>query len=232
MKAKKIVTRWLVLPFVVLASVVSSAQQLPPSSYYASVSNSTSTALKSALHDIIKGHTVIPYSATSFDTHDALVVLDRDPSNSANVLLIYSGYSVAASTWPNWNREHIWPQSFGVDSGDQNSDLFNLRACDQGVNSSRGNKYFDVSTGSITYPTDAPSSSYDGDSWEPRDADKGFVARATFYITTRYDGTGGDSDLQLADSPSAGAHVFAKRSRCWIGTGAFPQRTRSAPVTA
>ncbi len=223
------------LGWVLLATpVLGHAQQLPPFSYYVSVTNKTGTTLKSALHDIINGHTVIPYNSSSFDTHDALVVLDQDPSNSANVLLIYSGYSVAASTWPDWNREHIWPQSFGVDSGDPNSDLFNLRACDSGVNSSRGNKYFDVSTGSITYPPDAPGSSYDGDSWEPRDADKGFVARVTFYMTTRYDGTGGDLNLQLADSPSAGTQVFAKRSTLLDWNRRFPptdaERNRNGAI--
>ncbi len=210
------------------------AQQLPPFVYYLSATNKTSTVLKSALHGIINGHTVIPYSSSDLDTHDALVVLDRDPANSANVLLIYSGYSVAASTWPNWNREHIWPQSFGVDSGSPNSDLFNLRACDQGVNSSRNNKYYDVSTGSISHHPDAPESPYDGDSWEPRDADKGIVARAAFYVTTCYDGTGGDLNLQLADSPNAGTHVFAKRSTLLDWNRRFPpteaERTRNGAI--
>src|SRR2546426_363162 len=128
---------WGVVVFTFISPVLAHAQQFPPFSYYTSITNQTSTALKSALHDIIKGHTVIDYTPT----HDALVVLDQDPTNSANVILIYSGFSVAASTWPDWNREHIYPESFGTSSGPQHSDLFNLRACDQGVNSSRGNKY-------------------------------------------------------------------------------------------
>ena len=213
------------------------AQGLPPSGYYTPITNQTGATLKSALHDIIKGHTVIPYDSSSrVDTHDALVVLDRDPANSANVLLIYSGYSVPASTWPNWNREHIWPQSYGVSSGDPNSDLFNLRACDAGINSTRGNKYFDVSTGSVTYPVNAPGSSYDNDSWEPRDADKGFVARACLYMTTRYDGTGGDVNLKLADSPAAGSQTFAKLSTLLDWNRRFPpadwERTRGGLIYA
>ncbi|MGD0651802.1 MAG: endonuclease [Verrucomicrobiia bacterium] len=209
---------WLTFVFIFIVPNVAPAQQLPPYSYYATTSNTTSTTLKSALHDIVKGHTVISYTPT----HDALVVLDQDPTNSANVILIYSGYSVAASTWPGWNREHIWPESFGTSSGTQHSDLFNLRACDAGVNSSRGNKYYDVSTGTIGHYSGAPQSSYDSDSWEPWDPDKGYVARACFYMTTRYDGTGGDAYFQLAESPNAGGMIFAKLSTMLDWNRRFP----------
>ena len=209
---------WLAFVFICIVPNVAPAQQLPPYSYYATTSNTTSTTLKSALHDIIKGHTVISYTPT----HDALVVLDQDPTNSANVILIYSGFSVAASTWPSWNREHIWPESFGTSSGTQHSDLFNLRACDQGVNSSRGNKYYDVSTGTIGHYSGAPQSSYDSDSWEPWDPNKGYVARACLYMATRYDGTGGDAYFQLAEWPNAGALVFAKLSTMLDWNRRFP----------
>jgi endonuclease I len=206
------------------------AQQLPPYDFYAASSNLTGSTLKSALHNLITNHTVISYDAA----HPALTVLDQDPTNSANVILIYSGYSVPASTWPNWNREHIWPESFGTSFGTQHSDLFNLRACDQGVNSSRGNKYYDVSTPPVSHYAGAPDSSYDSDSWEPRDADKGYVARACFYMTTRYDGTGGDINMTLADSPNAGAYVFAKFSTLLDWNRRFPptdyERTRNSVI--
>jgi endonuclease I len=194
------------------------SQTLPPFTYYSSATNLTSSALEAALHNIIKGHTVIGYTPT----HESLCVLDRDPANSGNVILIYSGYSVDTNTWPSWNREHLYPESFGTSSGTQHSDLFNLRACSESVNSSRGNKYYDVSTGTITYPANAPGTSYDGDSWEPRDIDKGFVARGCFYMSTRYDGTGGDSNLQLADSPNASASIFAKLSTLLAWNRQFP----------
>ncbi|HTS19772.1 MAG TPA: endonuclease [Verrucomicrobiae bacterium] len=223
-----------VFGLVVLFPILSSAQVLPPYSYYAPASNVTGSALATALHGIIQGQTVIPYSSSSFDTHDALCVLDRDPTNSGNVIEIYSGFSVDTNTWPSWNREHLYCESFGTDSGTQHSDLFNLRACDEGVNSSRGNKYYDVSTGSITYPPGAPGTSYDGDSWEPRDADKGFVARGCFYMSTRYNGTGGDANLQLADSPNAGASIFAKLSTMLAWNRKFPpsaaERTRNGQI--
>jgi endonuclease I/PKD repeat protein len=234
MKIETGIRRWLLCCIVFVAAGYAHAQVLPPSNYYVTTTNLTGTTLKSTLHEIIKGHTVIPYSSSDFDTHDALVVLDQDPTNSANVTLIYSGYSVAASTWPSWNREHMWPESYGTDSGTQHSDLFNLRACAQGVNSSRNNKYYDVSTAPISHYSGAPDSSYDGDSWEPRDADKGLVARACFYMTTRYDGTGGDSNLQLTDSPNASSLTFAKLSTLLDWNRRFPptdwERTRNSMI--
>jgi endonuclease I len=210
---------WLLTIFALFISALARAQQLPPPNYYTSATTNVSGAgLKSTLHNTITGHTVISYDAA----HPALTVLDQDPTNSANVILIYSGYSVPASTRPDWNREHLFPESYGTDSGPQFSDVFNLRACNSGVNSSRGNKYFDVSTEPIKHYAGAPESSYDSDSWEPWDPDKGPVARSCFYMTTRYNGTGGDINLTLADSPNAGAHIFAKLTTLLDWNRRFP----------
>lgn len=241
MSNKRLCSIWLAFLGVFIVPTLVHAQVLPTNTYYLAITNLTGTTLKSALHDIIKGHTVIPYSSPSFDTHDALNVLDQDPTNSNNVILIYSGYSVAKSAWDDgtssaWNREHMYPESFGTSSGNQNSDLFNLRACDAGVNSSRNNKYYDVSTGTINHNVDAPNSSYDADSWEPQDADKGFVARACFYISTRYDQTdaGGELDLQLADSINQSGHIFAKLTTLLDWNRRFPptgwERTRNSAI--
>ena len=74
-----------------------------------------------------------------------MAVLDRDPNNASNLLLVYSGFSVDA-TWDSgvtWNREHLWPDSLGIDgSGIDMGDLFNLRPSDPGVNSDRSNEYY------------------------------------------------------------------------------------------
>jgi len=206
------------------------AQQLPPSGYYASTTNLTGATLKSALHGIVSSHTALGYGTA---TKNALMVADRDPTNSANVILVYSGYSVAATS-AIWNQEHLWPQSYGTSSEPQRSDLFNLRTCDSGVNSSRGNKYYDVTTGTPSSHPDAPESTYDGDSWEPRDGDKGYVARATFYMCTCYNGTGGSANFQLSDSPNAGAMTFGKLTTLLDWNRRFPptdwDRTRMGIV--
>jgi len=94
-------------------------------------------------------------------------------------LLIYNGASVSG-VWDQgktWNKEHIWPQSLlGVSAGSSvnaASDLHNLKPCNPSINSSRGNKYFDVAT--------------DSDSYFPREEDRGDIARILFYMVVMYD---------------------------------------------
>lgn len=100
------------------ASLRALGQSYPPPDYYDTAIGKTGPALKSALHEIIKSHTVLPYTAGTTDTWDALKILDEDPANPLNVLLIYSGYSSPKSEqWTGstgiWDREHLWPQSKG-----------------------------------------------------------------------------------------------------------------------
>src|SRR5262249_8217274 len=130
------------------------------------------------LHDIIKDHTVILYDSTvSLDTVEALEVLDEDPANTNNVLLVYSGWSVPKANYGSgWNREHLWPNSYGFDidattTSPPLSDLFNLLTSDLLLNSARGNKDSDFSDPADLHfrgsaPPNAPLCSTDTDSWE------------------------------------------------------------------
>ena len=168
-----------------------------PPGYYDTATNKEGRALRQALHDIIKNHTVIPYSSTAFDTSDALKLLDQDPGDTNRVILIYSGFTDAKTNFgltTGWSREHMWPNSYGLDDVQPSfSDLHNLRAIDANVNSSRGNKYYDTSdtnAPSYRFPAfvDAPLCSTDSDSWEPRAVERGNIARALFYMDIRYEG--------------------------------------------
>ena len=112
------------------------------------------------------------------DARYALDYIDADPNNSNNILLIYNRESIS-NVWDGttWNREHVWPNSrLGVgrvDNSDRTiaSDYHNLRACDSGLNSSRGNDIFtDASTGTFYPGID----------------DQGDVARILFYMATMY----------------------------------------------
>jgi endonuclease I len=177
-----------------------------PDGYYAAAEGLSGTALCAALHDAIDSHTVVPYSSSSrIDVHDAIEILDEDPDNTNNVTLIYSRRSEPKAGWDDWNREHIWPQSLGIDYQEPAySDLHALRACDAGVNSSRGNKYYDASDlddSCYTLPAyaEAPLCSSDSDSWEPPDSVKGDLARSLFYMDIRYEGDPGEPDLVLTD---------------------------------
>lgn len=182
----------------------------PPAGYYDSALSKTGPELRQALHLIIRGHIVIPYSSTSNpDTADALMALDEDPANTNNVILTYSGLSAPKTVFglpTGWNREHLWPNSYGLDSRvPAYSDLHNLRPADANVNSARGNKLFDISdTNSPSYRIpgypEAPDTSTDADSWEPPPSTKGDIARALFYMAVRYTGdTNNEPALHLTD---------------------------------
>ena len=182
--------------------------------YYDAAQGKTGTELRQALHSIIKGHTVIRYDSSSYvDSVDALGVLDEDPANNNNVILIYSGWPVPKSNYgvSGWDREHLWPFSYGFDTNITTTwpalrDLFNLWPCDSGVNSSRGNKYYDFSDPAdpnYRNPahTNAPLCSTDSDSWEPPDSMKGDIARAMFYMDVRYAGeSSSEPDSLLTDN--------------------------------
>ncbi|MBI9067934.1 MAG: endonuclease [Salinivirgaceae bacterium] len=169
-----------------------------PEGYYNSAEGLQGEALKAALNDIISGHTVYPYTSTSIDVWDILKESDRDPNNSANVILLYTGWSVNAAQEYNagsgWTREHCWAKSHGFDDMAQPAytDCHHLRPADVSVNSARNNRwyaecneqYFDAGG---TIPTDSWTSSTDW-VWKPRDEVKGDCARMIFYMATRYEG--------------------------------------------
>ena len=98
-----------------------------------------------------------------------------------------------------WNREHVWPRSYGLgNSGNDYSDLHNLRPADANVNSARNNLYYDdcypSEDPSCTMPahieaaSDTAKNSY---KFMPSENEKGDLARAAFYDSLRYNGTVG-----------------------------------------
>jgi endonuclease I len=172
--------------------------------YYASAAGKSGESLKVALHGIIsRGVTTLAYDAV----WNALKVTDQDPSNSSNVILLYSGTSRSKSLnggdVGDWNREHVWAKShgdFGTGNG-PGTDLHHLRPEDVRVNSERDNKDFD--NGGIVV-SDAPGNRTDADSWEPRAAVKGDVARMIFYMAVRYEGGDSWPDLEVDDATASG----------------------------
>ncbi|WP_425590527.1 endonuclease [Fictibacillus enclensis] len=176
-------------------------------SYYDSAQGKTGAALKSALHNIIDDHTEISYDAV----WDALRHTDEDPNNKNNVILLYTGRSQSKTTngggVDDWNREHVWAKShgdFGTSMG-PGTDLHHLRATDVSVNSSRGNLDFDNSG---TEHSEAKGNYSDSDSWEPRDAVKGDVARMIFYMAVRYEGDSGEPDLEMNNNVNNGSAPY------------------------
>lgn len=182
----------------------------PPPSYYAPTSGQTGGTLKSTLTGIISSAIQVSYDNARW----VLPRVDEDPNDPFNpsnpadkfssahpfdpgrFFLVYTGLSHPA-TWDSgatWNREHTWPVSRGVgSSGPDHSDLHQLRGCDPGVNSSRGNKAFGPSSTAF-YDPGIFGQEYRGE-----------MARAMFYMNTRYtylklvNGSGVPSNAEMGD---------------------------------
>lgn len=176
--------------------------QAPPS-YYNTAEGLNGTALRSALHQIIKDHNSLGYAAL----WNAYQTTDKRPDNG-KVWDIYSDRP--GSTPPYYftfgsdqcgsydsendcyNREHSWPQSYFNDNEPMRSDLFHVYPTDGWVNNKRNNfAYGEVSApawtsmnGSKLGPNTYPG--YSGTVFEPIDSFKGDLARTYFYMATRY----------------------------------------------
>lgn len=177
------------------------------STYYRSAIGLTGAALKAELHSIISTNTKLSYD----QVWEALKVTDQDPANTSNVILLYSGRSQSKSTnggdANDWNREHVWAKShgdFGTATG-PGTDVHHLRPEDVTVNSARGNKDFDTGGSAVS---EAPGSYTDADSFEPRNAVKGDVARMIFYMAVRYDGGDGFANLEMNNSVANGSAPY------------------------
>jgi len=176
-----------------------------PEVYFNSAETLSGFELKDELHAIIDNHTRLSYTPGVWEAHKDL---HEDPDDPSKLILFYSELSFDKSAQDPgrgseeyWNREHLWPRSYGVgSSGSDNTDLFRLVPANKAVNNDRGNLYFDESNpsdGNFSVPGHplAPNTSNDANSWEPGDQQKGWVARAMFYMDTRYE------ELQLVDTP-------------------------------
>ncbi|HET9383240.1 MAG TPA: endonuclease [Streptomyces sp.] len=188
----------------------SSATAVYDDTYYAAAIGKTGSALKTALHGIIDDQTKLSYDGV----WAALKVTDQDPANSNNVKLLYSGISRSKSLnggdVGDWNREHVWAKShgdFGTATG-PGTDLHHLRAEDVQVNGIRGNKDFDNGGSSFT---NSGGSLTDSDSFEPRSAVKGDVARMILYMAVRYEGDDGWANLEPNESVNNGSAPYIGR---------------------
>lgn len=128
---------------------------------------------------------------------NALKIVDLDPTNTANVLLVYGwepGLDADATndrtrdknansgTNGDWNREHIYAQSLGTPDLGQSgpgADAHMLRACDVQRNANRGNRLYASGSGAASYSIGA-------NNWYPGDEWKGDVARILMYMYLHY----------------------------------------------
>jgi len=173
------------------------------SNYYQNIESAISNgsrcaSLKTALHDLIDDHTVIPYSSSG--TYDVLnFMCDNDVAFNGTVLDRYTNDNQGTCSNGNlpsgMNRDHVLPSSWwgGSNSSPQYSDLINLFPSDASANSAKNN-YPLGNVGSPTYTssngTQAGSDSPNcvaANVFEPTTIYKGDFARVFFYMATRYE---------------------------------------------
>jgi endonuclease I len=86
-----------------------------------------------SLYEDIRGHKKISYKSADV----ALVDIDKSLVGSGEMELFYEGLLVTKSQRSVWNREHLWPQSRGLERAESEakSDLHHLRPTLKEVNS-------------------------------------------------------------------------------------------------
>ena len=189
--------------------------------YYDGI-DGTGATLKDNLHNLLRTTHMTAFSYDALWTQ--LQYTDEDSVNTNNIIQIYTGWSIpknhSGGGVDQWNREHVWSKSHG-DFGDvpkAGTDLHHLRPCDSTVNSAKGNKDFDE--GGTPYIDNSPYTGYSGNtgcytspaSWEPRDEDKGDVARMVLYMSVRYEGTDTTYDLEMQDVTPTEGPFYGKLS--------------------
>ncbi len=170
--------------------------------------------LKTALHNLIKGHTVIPYSSSStYDVRQFICDYDTRLNDAGTTTIIWDVYSdnptgaepyeyVCGPLTTNtsaealgYNREHVLPKSWwgGSTSVPQHTDLNNILPSDGHVNQQKSNH----GMGETSNPTftsmngtkvGPPDNGCGGALvFEPLDEYKGDFARMRLYMAVRYE---------------------------------------------
>lgn len=158
-------------------------------SYQTSTFNKFDSEMKSALANLVAGHTSLGYNTgrdRMFDT------VDKQPGDT--IECVYSGIKIKAANRTeaqnqNFDTEHTWPQSFFSQNEPMRSDLFHLYPTSTSANNARSNYPFGYVVSNITWQNGGSKLGkdiYGATVFEPRDVHKGDVARSMLYFVIRY----------------------------------------------
>jgi len=177
-----------------------SSAQIPPG-YYNSAQGLSGNILRTALYNIIKGHSAKSYASLwnhfqSTDNKSGLVwdMYSDIPSGTASYVYQFGSDQCGSygAEGDCFNREHSVPQSWFNSASPMYSDLFHIYPTDGYVNGQRSNYPY----GEVGNPTKISSNGsksglcsypgYSGIVFEPINEYKGDFARTYFYMMTRY----------------------------------------------
>ncbi len=191
----------LITIFILLISINTLSQI--PDNYYQTAEGKAGYELKTALYNIIKGHTDIGYKGlwsaypkTDIRSNGKVWDIYSDVPGSIPAYF-YTFITDQCGSYKDegdcYNREHSFPKSWFNDSSPMYSDIFHIYPTDGKVNGMRGNYPYGETTsatwtssngcrlGSCTF------NGYTGVIFEPIDEYKGDLARSYFYMATRYE---------------------------------------------
>ena len=164
--------------------------------YYNGISFSSSTdglngTLRTSLTDLIYPKGWYTYGSSGSDhLSTQLQYADEDPTNSSNMVYLYTRDSVKKNAASSWNREHVWPQSLSNNcwgTSKAGTDILHIRPTYNSTNSARGNdKYADTNKANPLTYNGLPYGYSSGSYFEPLDSVKGDVARIIMYVWTAY----------------------------------------------
>lgn len=170
--------------------------------YYQSAYKLYGTALRAALHNIIKGHTALSYDGlyTAFPTTDVRGnnkvwdIYSDIPGGTPKYEFTHGSKKCGSYSGEGdcYNREHSWCDSWLGQTNPARSDLYHMYPTDGYVNNRRNNYNFGTvstptwtsSNGSKLGPNTYPG--YTGTVFEPIDEYKGDLARSAMYMSCRY----------------------------------------------
>lgn len=197
--------KYVFLVTVMLLAMLRLSAQIP-NGYYNAAEGKGGSELKTALHNIIKGHTDKEYSGLweTYATSDTIII--------GGNTYIYDIYSIRADRTANYfytvgtdqcgnykeegdcyNREHIVPQSWFSKKAPMVSDAHHITPTDGKVNGIRADfPHAEVASATETTSNGSRKGScatagYTGTVFEPIDEYKGDVARMYLYMATRYE---------------------------------------------
>ncbi|MDP2364650.1 MAG: endonuclease, partial [Ignavibacteria bacterium] len=168
-------------------------------SYDATTFNLYDTQLKSALTQLVSGHTSLGYNLARdkmFMEFDNQRVNGQGATQNTlecvytgRLAVGYTSRTDAQSATYNFNTEHTYPQSNFGEAEPMKSDLYHLYPTDVTANSMRANYPFGKAVSNVTWQVGGSKLGFNNlgqQVFEPRDVHKGGVSRSMFYFIIRY----------------------------------------------